>query len=190
MHKKEFLNRLAAETRDDEIVSYYDELISDRIEAGESESAVLASYDIKKIVRGLQFETAKKELEQVVETRSTTSGKKSSKSLVVILALCSAPITIPLGIAFIAILFSFLVVALSFFAASVAGVVFLVVGTIELITIGQSAAYIMFHAGSGLLTLGILGVIGFYGVQGMIKLYNITVVYFFRKTRKNKEVDA
>ena len=178
MNKKEFLKKLKNATNDDAIVSYYDELISDRTENGEDEAAVVSGYDIQKIVKGLEFKTAKEELYR----------SKHNKIWVVVLALCSTPVTIPLAISFVAIVFSLFVVGISLIVAGVAGSVWTIIGVVELIVLGESFAFILLNLAGGLLALGIVGIMGYYGINGIISFYNWLVVKFFKYSRKNKEV--
>ena len=56
MNKKEFLDKLKRETLNERLVAQYDEFIDDRVADGESEEAVVASYNLKQIVRMHELE--------------------------------------------------------------------------------------------------------------------------------------
>ena len=180
MNKKEFLEKLLEGGGDDALVSYYDELISDRCENGEDETAVVGGYDVRKILRVVEFETAKKELE------TQTREKKKTKSWIVVLALCSTPVTIPLAIAFAAIIFALAVSVFAFLVASVAGVFYLIAGAVEMMIMGDSAAAVLLHFGAGLVALGIVGLLGYYGAKGLKICYNWLSIKFFSKARRVK----
>ena len=56
MNKKEFLDKLKKETNNEKLVAQYDEFIADRVADGESEESVVASYNLKQIVRMHELE--------------------------------------------------------------------------------------------------------------------------------------
>jgi|GEM_PF-6759197 len=60
MNKKEFLDKLRKETSNERLVSQYDEFIDDRVADGESEEGVVASYNLKQIVRMHELEQREK----------------------------------------------------------------------------------------------------------------------------------
>ncbi|MCL2569780.1 MAG: hypothetical protein FWE16_01065 [Firmicutes bacterium] len=177
MNKEQFLAQLNSETGDNELVRYYDELVSDRIEAGEDENTVVASYDVQKIARSAGFEIAKKEL------HAETQNRRGGRAWIVILALCSVPITIPLAIAFIAIMISFFAVALGLVGGAIGGLVMGAAAVVEMIIIGESASFILLSLGAYLVALAILWILGVLFVRALIIFYNWIVVRFFKFRR-------
>jgi len=76
MNKKEFLQKLLAETSNAKLVAQYDEFIEDRLAEGESEEVVIASYNIKQIARMNELE--QRELSSA--TAATTATVSATKS--------------------------------------------------------------------------------------------------------------
>jgi len=63
MNKKEFLEKLMKETSNERLVGQYDEFIDDRVADGEVEESVVASYDLKRIVRMHELEQREKQIQ-------------------------------------------------------------------------------------------------------------------------------
>ncbi|MCL2850737.1 MAG: DUF1700 domain-containing protein [Firmicutes bacterium] len=175
MNKKQFLKELNKSTNY-EITSYYDELISDRIEQGEDETSVVASYDIKKILKESEFKVAKKELE--------TKSKRGGRGLTVLLVLFSAPITIPLAFAFIIVMLSFLLTSVILIGAPIAGTVYAALSTIESIRINESAEFIILGLGLFLLALAAIGIVGTVLSKYLFRFYKWTLVKFFSMAKR------
>jgi len=182
MTKNNFLKELENSGADSDIIAYYDELILDRIESGESEESVIASYDIRKIVRALEFESAKKELDV------QTNGKKGRGWWIVVLALFSAPVTVPLAISLLAILFSFIVVAFSLVVGAIGGLVMGGIGIVQMIIIGESVQFILFTSGIYLIVLCIVCYVGVWIAKGLVALYRWMLVKFFKVSRRRRVV--
>ncbi|MCL2846829.1 MAG: DUF1700 domain-containing protein [Firmicutes bacterium] len=179
--KKEFLIRLLDETGDTHLVAYYDELISDRVEAGESESDVIKTLDIKRVVRNSEFETARIDLE--TETRD----KRGGRGWVVLLMLFSAPVTIPLAFALLITLISLFAVAIGMVGGAAGGLVMGGLGIVEMIRISEPIGLILLSSGLYLIGLVIIAVLGVWIGRLLIRLYGWIVVNFFRigKNRRN-----
>ena len=121
--KRELEKRYASADVDD-IVNFYQEVITDRIENGEDESLVIAGYDIDEIVKmsGPEVYSSKKEYK-------AKDARKGAASLTRILF--SFPVTIPLGILYIVVLiliFSFAIAGIAIGISGVAMIVYAVVG--------------------------------------------------------------
>jgi len=186
MKKDEFLN-LIKQASDDDAVSFYEELILDRVENGEREEDVIADLNAKKVLRSLKFEFAKKELEQAQKGQK---GQKRSKALVVILSLCSAPVTVPLGIALIAVLASLAAAALSLVVAGIGGTLWLLVGSAAMIAAGDPFRLIILNLGIGLIALGAMGLVGYYFILGIKIFYNWAIVKFFKMRKKDSNAEV
>lgn len=90
------------------VTDYYDELISERVENGENEQAVIARLgSVKSIAAEVSTE--------LVETRMVkNSGIKSTgRNFITILLLCASPALLPVAIAFSAVLLALGITALT-----------------------------------------------------------------------------
>ncbi|RJX23581.1 MAG: DUF1700 domain-containing protein [Acholeplasma sp.] len=81
----------------DDIVSYYEEMINERLSSGESLDQILASYDIQKIVVDMTPEVLMKR-----ENNSYRKISKSTKQLLILLI--GSPILFPLAVLYISIM--------------------------------------------------------------------------------------
>jgi len=177
MKKREFLAKLEKMT-DELVAAYYEELISDRIEAGEKESDIISSFDLKKIAR----ESSYKEIERL------SRENRKWKTWVVILALFSTPITIPLGFAFVVTLLALMVSALAIIFSGIVAPIGTTISGIQLIVAGYAWLGVMYIC-VGLLVLGALGLFGIYAFTWLRALLRWLLVKFF-SFKKNREVTA
>lgn len=125
----------------DEIVSYYEEIINDRIDLGESLDQILAGYDVKVIARN-SFPQA---LQRRADENPNQKVSNNVWSLVVFLF--SIPVLIPLGVLYIAFIIVIFALIISCFAVTVSGLLGIVGLIIQLIS--QNA-----DLGSSLLIVG------------------------------------
>jgi len=182
MTKKKFLDQLR-QTTDSSVADYYEEVISDRVEAGEDEETVVASYDIKKIAAESRYKESKAELEKL------SKENRKWKVWVVVLALFSAPITIPLGIAFIAVIFSLGIAAISIAAVAITAPVWGIIGGIQVMAGGGGAWAGILLISAGLLILGLMGFFTIWAVKVVKSLVAWLSAKFFSK-RRRQEVAA
>lgn len=112
MNKKELLliieNELSKfETSEvNEIINFYDEIISDKVENNiPEEEAVKSLGSIDKIIKDIKL--------NIVLKRSNNNQSSSFKNFWIILGICSTPILLPLGIAFLAVFIALVAVLLS-----------------------------------------------------------------------------
>ena len=180
MTKKEFLEQLLKTTNDNELVAYYDELISDRIEAGEDEIQVINSLDVKKILKTQEFQTAKRELEQ------TSKTKGRWKFWVVFIILLCNPITFPIALGLLIATIILFAVSFGLFAGALAGLGFGLYSTTMMIIQSEPAGAILVTLGATLITAGILGTIGFGFLVILTKFYKWLLVKLFKKSKKEK----
>lgn len=129
----------------DEIVLYYQEMIEERIEKGESIDLILSSYDIKEIIKNITPEIVMKRNHQTYQSVS-----KSTKQ--VILVLLSTPLLIPLGVTYIAMVVTAFSLLVASAAIAFSGCVAIIVYIIDLV----SHAYPLIDT-LGLLGLGMIG---------------------------------
>ena len=182
MSKKTFLDKLERET-DKSVANYYEELISDRVEAGEDEQKVIASYDIRRIAAESRYKESKAELEKL------SKDNRRWKTWVVILALFSAPVTIPLGFAFLVVIFSLSISMIAIVASMVFAPLWSIAGGIQLMIAGYAWAGIGMISVS-LLLFGMFGLIAIY----MLRLIKIFVGWlstkFFARRKRNTEQEV
>ena len=194
MIKNEFLLRLQEHTSQEEgerLYHYYSEIIEDRLEAGEDEEAIIASFgDVNKIIQ---------EAEATRKVRDFQDKPKLStglKALMAVLLVFASPIvlviTLPLILTLIILIITVVVVlgslVVSFFVVGVAGLLTIILGIVLLfssVTVG------LFQVGSGLVAIGV-GVIGCYlsvkltkvSVIGAKKLCSTIINKFMKKSKR------
>jgi len=153
-----------------EVLAYYKEMISDRVDNGERMSVVVASYDVNKIANNI--------LPQYIQKRPNESSKEISKNTFNLLRfLLTTPLLIPLGILYLALI----VVIISLVASCVAVLASGVIAIIPLVTqlieqqvttgfaLGTIGAYLV---GMSIGTIVILIIIktAYYGAKWAVKL--------------------
>lgn len=155
MKKVEFLNELRSSLKQfkedevKEIISYYDEMINDRLEEGKTEETVIESLgSIKLISARIQSDLMNVRLSQP----DNKNIVKSSNNFFIVLMLCASPALIPLGIAFFAVFISlFITFGALIFSFGVTAIA-LIVAAIPATIIAVSNIGI----GSGLLVFGVM----------------------------------
>lgn len=191
MNKKEFIERLRREIRNlpyDEVektITYYEEIISDRMEDGASEEEAVASLGTPEaIARDLQanqpFSTIiKRKVEDYKERRSS-----ENTALVIVLLIVLFPFWFPVLMSGLGVLVGLFAtiggIIVAFWAASIA----IGIGGIGLIissAFGFATSYIptgFFSIGSGIALIGlsiIAVIISIYATKGIIKLMGIII---------------
>jgi len=191
MNKKEFIERLRREIRNlpyDEVektITYYEEIISDRMEDGASEEEAVASLGTPEaIARDLQanqpFSTIiKRKVEDYKEKRSS-----ENTALVIVLLIVLFPFWFPVLMSGLGVLVGLFAtiggIIVAFWAASIA----IGIGGIGLIiasAFGFATSYIptgFFSIGSGIALIGlsiIAVIISIYATKGIIKLMGIII---------------
>mgnify|MGYP000931831918 FL=1 len=191
MKKSEFLERLRREIRNlpyDEVektITYYEEIISDRMEDGASEEEAVASLGTPEaIARDLQanqpFSTIiKRKVEDYKERRSS-----ENTALVIVLLIVLFPFWFPVLMSGLGVLVGLFAtiggIIVAFWAASIA----IGIGGIGLIiasAFGFATSYIptgFFSIGSGIALIGlsiIAVIISIYATKGIIKLMGIII---------------
>ncbi|MBR2782823.1 MAG: DUF1700 domain-containing protein [Firmicutes bacterium] len=172
MTKEEFLNELRSRLSflpSSEVapfISYYREMIEDRMEEGMSEADAVAGLgDIGRIVEVIQYDmpvtslvvSSVKEKTNQAKARAESRWPAWGKGLLVALLIIGSPLWISLLIAAGAVLFSLLAVKLSVIIAVAAVVVALAVASIAAVAAGVVALFTDPPLGLALLGLGLLG---------------------------------
>jgi uncharacterized membrane protein len=149
----------------DEIIAYYQEMIEERIEKGEKEADVLASYDMKEMIKDMVPEMIRKR-----DVKTYRVWSKSTKQM--ILLMLSTPVLIPLAVIYIALIitaFSFLIASFAIGASSIFG---LFIYIIDLFTTDLSFIHQLGILGIGIVTFSLLILLAIHLSKWVIWLSN------------------
>lgn len=161
-----------------DILSYYEEIIQERIDQGETLDEILSDYDVKEIAKSMTTDVVMKRANDTYK-----SITKSSKQLLEFLL--STPLLIPLGFAYIIVLIVFVSLIISLISTIFAGVVAMVVVFISMVTTGLGQNEIIGFIGVGLMgfSLATLVLIGLSQVTLEIAK---KLIFMFSKLAKHK----
>lgn len=173
MNKEQFLKQLRTSLKNfsaeevDRAVGYYDEIISDRIERGADEREVIASLDIKQIIKDIQIDILS------VRTAAPSNLKTTAGSAWFALALLASPALFPIAIALFVVFITVIVTSAALMVAFLATSVALIVALIPSIVYfagGIGAGEAVLAAGAILICAAVFGflTIAFYYVTKMI----------------------
>jgi uncharacterized membrane protein len=165
----------------DDVIEYYDELIEERVAAGENERAVVKSL-------GSAVEVAK---ETHVDRQISAAIKKptlsnGTKALFACLGVLSLPLALPLAVAAAALAFAYLVVIAAFFVAAAAVAVATVAVVIKIMVLafmGTVPFYMLVLAIGAAL---ILVPLSCGAIRGLIILTRKSVAGFANMLRKKQ----
>jgi|SRR5690554_1007917 len=146
----------------DEILAYYEEMISDRYENGEAMDRIIESYDIRLISR-MAFP-------QALSKRTPETKKEVSKNIGgLLLFLFSIPILIPLGVLYLAFIIVIFSLILAGFAVGVSGVFGFITVILQLV---QTSASV----GTSLVVVGLY----VFGISlAMLVMYYVIYAFGF-----------
>jgi uncharacterized membrane protein len=154
----------------DELVSYYKEMIEERLSHGEMMDDIIKSYDIEKIVKNIT--------PTMISRRDNDSFKGVLKSAkVLMLALISIPLLLPLGI--ILIVFCSIVFALgvTILALIFAGIVTVIALVFESITSGLPTPSLLVLLGGGFISVSVITMIALGLFSFFKELLKKTIYY-------------
>ncbi len=163
-----------------DILSYYEEIIQERLDEGERLDDILSDYDSKTIAKQMTTE--------VVMKRANDSYRaiaKSSKQLVEFLL--TSPLLIPLGFAYIIVLIVFVSLIISLVASIFASVVALIAVFVSMISSGLGQYEIMAFIGIGFMGLSLMTLI-LLGLSQATLLILKQLIKIFGKLAKRKGV--
>lgn len=146
----------------DEILAYYEEIISDRYENGEAMDRIIESYDIRLISR-MAFP-------QALSKRAPETKKEVSKNIGgLLLFLFSIPILIPLGVLYLAFIIVIFSLILAGFAVGVSGILGFIAVILQLV---QTSASV----GTSLVVVGLY----VFGISlAMLVMYYVIYAFGF-----------
>lgn len=173
--KKE-ANRYLEKNETNELVSYYEEIINERLSNNETIESILASYDIEVIV--------KEALPGVILKRKDKVFKNSFQ---VMLLLLSSPILIPLAIVYIALVVVIIALFISFILVSAGGILFLVPYLIETFNYITSFGQWLGLTSLGLLISIIVFYIGYLFVNVFYKILKGNIKLFLKIFIKRRD---
>lgn len=156
-----------------DIVSFYEEMINDRLASGEGIDHILSSYDIKKIVKDMTPEMLMKR-----ENKSYTQVSKSTKQLLVLLL--GSPLLLPLGIVYISVLIFIISMIITAWVLLFTGVVGFGAFIIDMIQSSLSLPNILGTLGIGLMMFGMIVLISLWLYQLMVITWK-KLIYWFSK---------
>ncbi|MCF7930041.1 MAG: DUF1700 domain-containing protein [Acholeplasmataceae bacterium] len=165
-------------TEVDDIISYYEEMIQERLDNGESIDEILSDYDPKEIAKSMTADVVMKRANDTYK-----SIAKSSKQLMVFLL--SSPLLIPLGFAYVIIM----IVAVSLLFSLVVTIFASIVGMaglfINMYQSGLGQNEIIGFVGIGLMAFSFLILVSIWLYQAVQQLAK-KLLYIFSKLAKNK----
>ncbi|MDY0295342.1 MAG: DUF1700 domain-containing protein [Acholeplasmataceae bacterium] len=179
----ELQKALARKFYDDEvkdIVSFYEELINDRLSDGESIDQILMSYDIQKIVKDMTPEVLMKR-----ENKSYLQVSKSTKQLLILLL--GSPLLIPLAVVYISFLIFVFSMILTAGILLVTGVIGFVTYVVDLFQSGLTLPNVIGTLGFGLMMFGLVVLVALWLYQLMILVWKKTIVLFSKIVHKRGE---
>jgi len=175
---KKFLNDLekqaikqfsSEETK--EVVSYYEEIINERLASGEEIESILNDYDINKIIKEMTAE--------VLSKRDLNDRKTLGKSAwQLLLLLFSVPILIPIAILFLALMITMIAIGVSGLAVLISAVFSVIPYLIEVITYANSFSVTIGLIGIGLFAWSAMMITGLVLIRVTHNLVGLSVKAF------------
>lgn len=179
MSLKEELSRYFSENEKEEIISYYEEMIDDRLDQGESIEHILDDYDAKKI--------AKYMIPEVISKRKQTEKTTSDNAWLIALLLFSTPILIPLGVVYLSLMVVAISLIFSGIAVMVSGVGAVIVQVIRGVTLGLAFPELLVSIGVSLLALVVCLAVGYWLVKVSWWLIQQLAIWFSRLIIRKRE---
>lgn len=162
-----------------EVVSYYEEIINERLANGESIENIIASYDVNQIVKEM--------IPEIISKRKLKTGKDIGKSVwQLLLILFATPILIPLAILFIALMIVITAVGISGLSVLVAGVFSIVPFFIEVALYSNNIGTTLGLIGIGLFSWTLMIMVGIFLVKLTVELVKLIIKWFSNWIVKRK----
>jgi len=161
-----------------DVLSYYEEMIQERLSGGENIDDILESYNIREIAKSITPEVIMKRANDTYK-----AAVKSTKQLAVVLL--STPLLIPLGVLYL----SLLIFAVSMMIASGAVILSSIVGGIAfLANLSQSSLgtnEVMALIGLMLMTFSLMILFSLWMLK-WVQILTKKLLYVFSKIARNK----
>lgn len=165
----------------EDILSYYEEMINERLSSGESLESIISSYNIEKIVTDMTPE--------VLMKRENDSYKKISKSTKqLLILLIGSPILFPLAIFYLSIMifvFSMIITSFIVLGSSLVGFIGFM---IQLMTADLSVGSMIGMLGFGLVVFSLMAIFSLILLKWMAILWKKLLHWFSKLAyRKGEE---
>ncbi len=165
-------------TEVNDILSYYEEMIQERIDNGEYIGDILSDYDAKEIAKSVTTDVVMKRANDTYRTLV-----RSSKQLMQFLL--TTPLLIPLGFAYVIVIIVFVSLIISLLATVFGLAVGMTVIFINMVQSGLGQNEILGFIGVGLMGFS-LSIIILIGLSQATLYIAKKLVYLFSKIAKNK----
>ena len=162
-----------------EILSYYEEMIEERLSCGEDIEDILSDYDAKEIAKSMTTDVVMKRANDTYRVVA-----KSSKQLLKFLL--STPLLIPIGFAYTIILIVFTSTIFSLGLALLASIVTLSIVLIDMIQSGLGQIEIIAFIGASLISFSIMAFIFIWMSKATLYISK-KLIELFSKLAKKKE---
>jgi|GEM_PF-629684 len=166
------LSRYFDQEETEEIKSYYEEMINDKLDLGQDIDKVLSQYQPKEIAKSM--------IPKIVNKRTSEHKKTSNNLWLILLLLFSTPFLIPLGIAYIVLMvvaFALMISGGAIIFGSLSGIILYI---IESFGLGLSSANLLLTLGFSLVSISIVLFIG-YGLSKIAWFILRSLVTWFTK---------
>lgn len=147
------LDKYFDEKEKHEIISYYQEMMDDKLEHGDDIDEVLDAYEPQAIARQM--------IPEVMTRRKHTVKKASSNAWLIVLLLFSTPILIPLGVVYLSLMIVALSLIISGVAVMISGFGAVVIQIVRSLSMGLAFSDMMLSIGIALVALVICLLVGY-----------------------------
>ena len=169
------LKKYFSETETKEIVSYYKEIIQERLDHNEDLDDILASYDPKQIVKEM--------MPDVVIKREKTTKNMMRSTKGILLLLLTTPLLIPLGIVSLVLIIVFSAMIVTGFALVGGGFVVVMAYLVEVFRVDAGLSEQLVFVGTGLIGATVLSLVGMIMIVLFKKIVSLTTVAMSRFVR-------
>ena len=153
--EKELKSKKLYQHEIDEILAYYEEIISDRYENGEAMDRIIESYDIRMISR-MAFP-------QALSKREPENRKEVSKNIgSLLIFLFSMPILIPLGVIYLAFIIVVFALIISSVAVGISGILGFIVLMFQVLQSGSNVGTFLALIGAYVAAISLVMIILYY----------------------------
>lgn len=166
------LIKYASHEEAEEIISYYEEMIDDRMENGEDIHQILNDYHPKSIAKSM--------IPEIVSKRTSDDHKTTRNLWLIVLILFSTPILIPLGVVYLSIMIAVMSIMISGIAVVFSGFAAVIGQVIRSFALGLAMPEFMVSVGVSLLALVICLLIGYYMIKVSWWLLQHLAIWFSR----------
>ncbi|MFA6801321.1 MAG: DUF1700 domain-containing protein [Acholeplasmataceae bacterium] len=163
----------------DEILTYYEEMVNDKLDEGRDIDEVLSSYEPKKLAKQL--------IPQVLSKRAVKSKDTSHNAWLVVLILFSSPILIPLGIVYISLMIVAASLVISGGAVIIGGAFSVIMYLFQVFTMGLAAPELFVSIGMGLIAFSILSTLGYFMFKISWYIFKQLAIWFSRLIVRKRE---